>query len=43
MGEERHAIKRQSESNAAFAAVSGVTGVGGITNEIRVVTAGLDG
>ena len=36
-------VKRQSESDAAFAAVSGVTGVGGITNEIRVVTAGLNG
>ena len=36
-------VQRQSESDAAFAAVSGITGVGGITNEIRVVTAGLDG
>lgn len=36
-------VKHQSESDAAFAAVSGVARVGGITNEIRVVTAGLDG
>ena len=36
-------VKHQYESNAAFEAVSGVPGVGGITNEIRVVTAGLDG
>lgn len=39
-------VKRQSESNAAFEAVSGLTGVsglprrGGITNKIQVVTAG---
>jgi osmotically-inducible protein OsmY len=33
-------VKRQEESNAAFAAVSGVSGVGGITNKIQVVTAG---
>lgn len=36
-------VKHQSDSNAAFDAVSGVPGVGGITNEIRVVTAGIDG
>jgi amphi-Trp domain-containing protein len=36
-------VKRQSESDAAFAAVSGVTGAGGITNDIRVITAGVDG
>lgn len=36
-------VTRQSESDAAFAAVSGLDGVGGITNEIRVVTAGIDG
>jgi osmotically-inducible protein OsmY len=33
-------VKRQYESNAAFEAVSGLRGVGGITNAIRVVTAG---
>ena len=33
-------VKRQSESNAAFETVSGVPGVGGITNKIQVVTAG---
>jgi osmotically-inducible protein OsmY len=33
-------VKRQSESNAAFEAVSGVGGVGGITNKIEVTTAG---
>jgi osmotically-inducible protein OsmY len=33
-------VKRQSESNAAFEAVSGVHGVGGITNKIEVTTAG---
>jgi osmotically-inducible protein OsmY len=38
-GEVRH----QQESNAAFEAVHGLAGVGGITNEIRVITAGLDG
>jgi osmotically-inducible protein OsmY len=37
------AVKRQSESDAAFDAVSEVPGVGGITNEIKVITAGLDG
>jgi len=36
-------VKDQSATDAAFAAVSGLPGVGGITNEIRVVTAGLDG
>ena len=36
-------VKHQSESDAAFAAVSGVPGVGGITNEIKVITAGIDG
>jgi osmotically-inducible protein OsmY len=36
-GEVRH----QSESDAAFEAVVHVPGVGGITNEIKVVTAGL--
>jgi osmotically-inducible protein OsmY len=33
-------VKRQSESNAAFEAVSGVGGLGGITNKIEVRTAG---
>jgi osmotically-inducible protein OsmY len=33
-------VKRQSESNAAFEAASGVSGVGGITNKIEVTTAG---
>jgi osmotically-inducible protein OsmY len=37
------AVKRQSESDAAFASVSGLVGVGGVTNEIKVVTAGVDG
>ena len=36
-------IKDQSASDAAFTAVSELPGVGGITNEIKVVTAGLDG
>ena len=36
-------VSRQSDSDAAFAAVSGVAGVGGITNEIKVITAGIDG
>ena len=34
-------VKHQSDSNAAFEAVSGLPGVGGITNEIKVITAGL--
>jgi osmotically-inducible protein OsmY len=33
-------VKRQSESNAAFEAVSELPGIGGITNRIEVVTAG---
>jgi osmotically-inducible protein OsmY len=36
-------VKRQRESTAAFDAVSKVAGVGGITNKITVVTAGMDG
>jgi osmotically-inducible protein OsmY len=36
-------VKRQSESDAAFAAVSQLPGVGGITNDIKVVSAGVDG
>ena len=34
-------VKRQTESDAAFEAVSGLPGVGGITNEIKVITAGV--
>ena len=33
-------VKHQSESNAAFEAVSGLPGVGGITNKIQVIAAG---
>jgi osmotically-inducible protein OsmY len=33
-------VKHQSQSNAAFEAVSELPGVGGITNRIEVVTAG---
>lgn len=33
-------VKHQYENDAAFAAVSPVPGVGGITNEIKVITAG---
>ena len=36
-------VKDQSASDAAYTAVSELPGVGGITNEIKVVTAGLDG
>ncbi len=36
-------VKRQTDSDAAFHAVSRVAGVGGITNEIKVITAGIDG
>jgi osmotically-inducible protein OsmY len=36
-------VKHQYESDAAFEAVSGLPGVGGITNKIVVVTAGIDG
>jgi osmotically-inducible protein OsmY len=36
-------VKRQSESDAAFNAVSGLPGVDGITNKIMVITAGIDG
>jgi osmotically-inducible protein OsmY len=39
----RGEVKHQYESNAAFEAVSAVPGVGGITNEIKVITAGIDG
>jgi osmotically-inducible protein OsmY len=34
-------VKHQEDSDAAFAAVSGIKGIGGITNEIKVVTAGI--
>ena len=33
-------VKHQHESDAAYVAVRGLTGVGGITNEIKVITAG---
>jgi len=33
-------VKHQQDSNAAFEAVSRLPGVGGITNKIKVVTAG---
>jgi osmotically-inducible protein OsmY len=33
-------VKHQADSNAAFEAVSGIPGVGGITNRIQVVTPG---
>jgi len=36
-------VKHQHESTAAFEAVSNVAGVGGITNKITVITAGMDG
>ena len=36
-------VRRQPESNAAFEAVADLPGVGGITNDIQVVTAGMDG
>ena len=36
-------VKDQADSDAAFAAVSELPGVGGITNEIKVITAGIDG
>ena len=36
-------VKHQSDGDAAFAAVSRLAGVGGITNEIKVITAGLGG
>jgi osmotically-inducible protein OsmY len=32
-------VRHQDESDAAFEDVSGLEGVGGITNEIKVVTA----
>jgi osmotically-inducible protein OsmY len=36
-------VKHQVDIDAGFAAVSGVPGVGGITNEIKVITASIDG
>jgi len=36
-------VEDQAVSDAAFAAVSELPGVGGITNDIRVITAGIDG
>jgi osmotically-inducible protein OsmY len=36
-------VKHQYESNAAFEAVTDVPGIGGITNEIKVITAGVPG
>ena len=36
-------VKHQYESNAAFEVVHRLPGVGGITNEIKVITAGVDG
>jgi osmotically-inducible protein OsmY len=36
-------VKDQAQNNAAFEAVSRLRGVGGITNEIKVITAGIDG
>lgn len=36
-------VKDQYESNAAFEAVTDVPGIGGITNEIKVITAGIGG
>ena len=36
-------VKHQSESTAAFEAVERLSGVGGITNKIKVITAGIHG
>ena len=36
-------VKHPHESGAAFEVVSRLPGVGGITNEIKVITAGIDG
>lgn len=36
-------VEDQSASDAAFAAVRVLPGVGGITNKIEVITAGIDG
>jgi osmotically-inducible protein OsmY len=39
----RGEVTRQSDSDAAFASVSSISGVGGITNEIKAITGGTDG
>ncbi len=36
-------VKEQAASDAAFAAVADLAGVGGVTNAIKVITAGMDG
>jgi osmotically-inducible protein OsmY len=36
-------VAHQDENNVAFEAVCRIPGVGGITNEIKVITAGIDG
>ena len=36
-------VKHQYETDAAFEAVRRLPGVGGIINEIKVITAGIDG
>lgn len=36
-------VNHQYESDAAFEAVQGLPGLGGITNKITVITAGVDG
>jgi len=36
-------VKHQDEHDAVFKAVHRLPGVGGITNEIKVITAGIDG
>jgi osmotically-inducible protein OsmY len=36
-------VKHQDENDAAFEAVSRLPGVGGITNEVKVISAGMDG
>lgn len=36
-------VDHQSDNNAAFDAVCRLADIGGITNEIRVITAGIDG
>jgi osmotically-inducible protein OsmY len=36
-------VAHQADSDAAFDAVRGLAGVGGITNKIEVITAGMDG
>jgi len=36
-------VKRQHDNDAAFEAIHRLPGVGGITNEIKVITAGIDG